>query len=105
MSKKSYILILSIFCLSIFSYISINMLKNINFSNQNKTKYFLYLQAKIHLKFLEEYLNNTNLNNINNIKIENEHYNIYANIINNKINLHVKHKNYKISLFKKIDIK
>lgn len=105
LNKKSYILILALISLSVFSYVFLNIIKNTNLQNSNNTRYILYTQARLHLNFLEKYIRNTNLENIKNIKIENDSYDIRANIENENIHLFVKHKNYRISLYKKILLK
>lgn len=107
MNKKAYLLLLSIFILSIFSYISMNILKNINLKEENQTKQILNIQAKNHLIFLEEYVLSLEIKNIKSIKIEDDIFNIYAKIVKEEAFLFVKykHKDYSISSYKKLLLK
>ena len=107
MNKKAYLLLLTIIILSIFSYISMNIIRNINLKEENKTKHILNIQAKNHLIFLQEYVLSLDINNIKTIKIEDEVFDIYAQVINEEAFLFVKykHKNYSISSYKKLLLK
>lgn len=100
MNKKSYILLLSIFLLAVFSYVSLDILKNINLSFQNKSKTYIYKQGKLHLNFLEEYLQKHPIKE--SLHIENELFEIYAIKKDTTTDLFVKskHKGFFISLHK-----
>jgi len=102
MNKKSYILLLSIFLLAVFAYVALDILKNINLSEENKSKTYIYKQAKLHLNFLGEYLQKHKIQE--SLRIENELFEIYALKKDTKIDLFVKskHKGFFISLHKEL---
>ena len=102
MNKKSYILLLSIFLLAVFSYVSLDILKNINLNQENQSKAIIYQQAKLHLNFLEEYIKKYSIKK--SMSIENNLFEIYALKKDTKINLFVKSKQvgFFISLHKEL---
>lgn len=61
--KKSFALITTLFLLVVFSYLSINIIQNKNYSNQiDKIKY-LTIQASIHMRYIKQNISsNINLN-------------------------------------------
>ncbi|NQY24173.1 MAG: hypothetical protein HRT41_09065 [Campylobacteraceae bacterium] len=102
MNKKSYILLLSIFLLAVFSYVSLDILKNINLKQENQSKTILYQQAKLHLNFLEEYIKKYPIKE--SMSIENDLFEIYAFKKDIKTDLFVKYKQegFFISLHKEL---
>lgn len=104
--KKSYTLFITISLITIFSYIGILILETKALKNQNLTNQYLYIQGKNHLEFFKEYIKSLDLKEITHLKIEDELFDIYANIeFKNptyNVNIYVKAKNYDISLYEKI---
>lgn len=104
--KKSYTLLITIFLISIFSFLGISILQTKTLRNQNLTNQYLYIQAKNHKNFLKSYLTSIDLNNINHFQVEDDLFNIYAEIrkINSSfdIDIFVKAKEYEISIYEKI---
>ncbi len=100
--KKSFTLLITIFLLSIFSYLAISILQTKSLRNTNLQNQYLFIQAKNHKDFLKSYIKSLDLKDINHLLIEDEIFEIYA-IINKKtssyeINLFVKAKEFDISL-------
>lgn len=104
--KKSYILFITISLITIFSYIGILILETKALKNENLTNQYLHIQGKNHLEFFKEYIKNLDLKEITHLEIEDELFDIYANIeFKNPtytVNIYVKAKNYDISLYEKI---
>ena len=100
--KKSFSLLITIFLLSIFSYLAISILETKSLRNTNLQNQYLYIQANNHKEFLKAYVETLDLKDINHLKIEDNIFDIYANI-NKKvssyeIDLFVKAKDFNISL-------
>lgn len=76
--KKSFTLIITIFLFSIFAYLCVEILNTKAIRSENLKNQFLYIQAKNHLNFLESYLKNIDLKDINSLKIEDDFFNIKA---------------------------
>jgi len=100
--KKSFSLLITIFLLSIFSYLAISILETKSLRNTNLLNQYLYIQAKNHKEFLKSYVNSIDLTNINHLSIENDFFEIYS-IINKKddnfiIDLFVKSIKFDISM-------
>ena len=100
--KKSFSLLITIFLLSIFSYLAISILETKSLRNTNLQNQYLYIQANNHKEFLKAYVETLDLKDINHLKIEDNIFDIYANI-NKKvssyeIDLFVKAKEFNISL-------
>lgn len=97
---------MTITLITIFSYIGILILETKALKNENLTNQYLYIQGKNHLEFFKEYIKNLNLKEITHLEIEDELFDIYANIeFKNPtyiVNIYVKAKNYDISLYEKI---
>lgn len=104
--KKAYTLLLTILLLTIFSFLSIQILQTKAIKSENIKNQFLYIQAKNHLIFLEEYVKSIDLKNIESIKIEDNLFDIKA--IKSKdlkhINLYVKSFDYNVRVTKIINI-
>ena len=96
--KKSFSLLILIFLLSIFSYLTITILQTKSIRDENLKKQYLYIQAKNHMDFFKKYLQTKNLINIQKIKLEDDVFNIYADIKENKIDIFVKAKVHNISI-------
>lgn len=104
--KKSFSLLITIFLLSIFSYLAVSILETKSLRNTNLQNQYLYLQAKNHKNFLKSYINSIDLSDINHLSIEDEFFEIYAIIKKNtnffEINLHIKSKKFNISIYEKL---
>lgn len=103
--KKSFSLLITIFLLSIFSYLAISILETKSLRNINLQNQYLYLQAKNHKEFLKSYIqaiNLNNLNNINHLEIEDDFFEIYSIIKKEEsyfdIDIFVKSKKFDISI-------
>lgn len=85
-SKKSFALLLTILLIILFSFLSIYILEIKTLQSDTQTKNYHQIQADFHLTFAKEFIHNINLSIqeepcIEEINIQNEHYEIYANII------------------------
>ncbi|WP_205588713.1 hypothetical protein [Poseidonibacter antarcticus] len=104
--KKSFTLLITVFLLSIFSYLAISILETKSLRNTNLQNQYLYIQAKNHKEFLKSYINSIDLTDITHLEIKDNIFNIYADIIKESnssytINLFVKAKEFDISLHEK----
>lgn len=106
--KKSFSLLITIVLISLFSYLSISILQTKSFTNKNLENQFLYIQAKNHKNFLEDYIKqikDEELQGINHLDISNEHFKIEAFIENKNSNfiieIFIKSKKYDISIYEK----
>ena len=54
--KKSFSLLITIFLLSIFSYLAISILETKSLRNTNLQNQYLYIQANNHKEFLKAYI-------------------------------------------------
>tara|TARA_B100001063_G_scaffold232982_1_gene248686 strand:- start:5272 stop:5622 length:351 start_codon:yes stop_codon:yes gene_type:complete len=101
--KKSFSLIITIFLISIFSYLAVSILETKSLRNTNLQNQYLYIQAKNHKEFLKAYLNSINLNGIENLSIKDDFFEIYTVIKKEtnsfEIDLFVKSKKFDISLY------
>lgn len=102
--KKSYILLLSIILITLFSYLSIQIATTKSIENENEINQYLYTQAKNHKEFLKEYINSlSNLETIDHLKIKDDFFEIEAFIKKQTPNFHiqiyVKSKYYNISVY------
>lgn len=99
--KKAYTLLVTLVLLTAFSYIGVLILETKSLKNKNISNQYLYIQGKNHLNFFKEYIKNLDLKEITHLQIEDELFDIYANIENkNKTyisNIYVKAKDYDIS--------
>ena len=103
--KKSFSLLITIFLLSIFSYLAISILETKSLRNTNLQNQYLYIQANNHKEFLKSYIKSLDLKDIHHLKIEDNIFDIYA-VINEssssyEINLFVKAKEFNISVHEK----
>jgi len=84
-SKKAFALLLTILLLVTFSFLSLYILEIKTFQNDTQTKEHQTIQAKFHLSFLKIFIKNLDLNNkdevcVNTIKLDNNQFDISANI-------------------------
>lgn len=108
MKKKSFVLMITILLLGIFSIVLSSSLSVKSISNENLRNQYLYTQGKNHLSFLKEYLNEVDLSGKSKVEIIDERFIIYAKIelVNTiyEVQLFVKSKNFNISLHEIIKI-
>lgn len=100
--KNSFSLLITLFLVSIFSYLLIYSMQTKSIQNKNIQNQYLYIQAKNHMSFFKEYLENKTFEGVEKIEIEDEIFNIYANIREKKIDIFVKAKNYNISIYENV---
>lgn len=104
--KKSFSLIITIFLISIFSFLSIHILQTKSIQNKNIENQYLYIQANNHKEFLKKYLKNIDLSDINHLEISDNKYKIEAFIekqkLYYKIDIFIKAKNHDIKIHEKV---
>lgn len=104
--KKSFTLLITIFLLSVFSYLAISILQTKSLRNTNLQNQYLYLQANNHKEFLKQYLNKIELKNLTYLEVKDDMFEIYANIKeiskSYEIDIFIKAKEFDISLHEKI---
>ena len=104
--KRSFSLLITIFLLSIFSYLALSILETKSLRNTNLQNQYLYLQAKNHKEFLKSYLNSIELKDIKHLSIEDDFFEIYAVITKEtnffEIDLFVKSKKFNISIYENL---
>ena len=104
--KKSFSLLITIFLLSIFSYLAVSILETKSLRNTNLQNQYLYLQAKNHKEFLKSYINSIDLSDIEYLNIKDNFFEIYAEIKKKtnsfEIDLYVKSKKFDISTHEKL---
>jgi len=79
--KSSYTLIITLILLVVFSVLTNQILENSSLGNESIKQKVLYIQAKNHLEFLQEYILSLDLNDIKNIeklKIDDDLFQIKA---------------------------
>lgn len=106
--KKSFVLLLSIILITLFSYLSIKIATTKSIKNENEVNQYLYIQAKNHKEFLKEYINSlANLNTIEHLSIADDFFVIEAFIEKQTSNFHiqiyVKSKYYDISVYEEFE--
>jgi hypothetical protein len=98
--KKAFSLLTVLIVVILFSFLSIKIVQNQTFSsNIDKLKY-LELQGKIHLKDIEDFLQN---NSIENYTLNDTRYELDYTINGNKIHIYLNAKNAPVRLYKLID--
>lgn len=108
--KKSFVLFSTIVLIFIFSIIAVNLYELKSISSINIQNQYKYIQSKNHIEFLEEYIRSLNiLENIEDIKIDNDKYEIKAIIkkiedSKYEVELSVKAINYNVRVYKLITI-
>lgn len=76
--KKSYVLFITLILIVVFSVLANFILETNSLKNEAFTQKYLYLQAKNHILFLEEYILKTDLEDTKTIKIDNDLFEIIA---------------------------
>lgn len=104
--KKSYVLLVTLFLVTVFAFLSSQILEKKSLQSINLQNQYLYIQGKNHMNFLKNYIKTLNLENVNKIEIYDEKFLIYANIKEeNKdyiADIFVKSKYKNISLYEKL---
>ncbi len=109
--KKSFVLFITLFLLSIFSFILIFIYQTKSIQTKNIQNQYLYIQANNHKNFLIQYLKSINLEGKENIKIKDDIFNIEAKIqkLEEKnifeIHIFIKAKKHPIRLYEKVNLK
>ncbi|MGM0518073.1 MAG: hypothetical protein ACQERD_00350 [Campylobacterota bacterium] len=105
MNKKAFSLMITLLLVSIFSFLSINILQTKAFSNKTLELKYLYIQAKNHKDFLKSYiktLKKSKLETVEKITLDDSFFNIEA-FLNKKdskflVDIFIKSKNHNVSL-------
>ena len=104
--KKSYTLLITITLITLFSVLGIFILETKSLRSENLTNQYLYIQGKNHLDFFKSYLLIIVLNDIQELEIKDDLFDIKAKIEKENssfsINIFVKAKDYDISLYERI---
>ena len=104
--KKSYVLFITLVLVVIFSVLANFILETNSLKNEAFKQKYLYLQAKNHISFLEDYILKTNLEDTKKVKIENDLFEIKATRYGEEKSklffLSVKNKKFDIRLTKQI---
>ena len=104
--KKSYVLFITLILVVVFSVLANFILETNSLKNEAFTQKYLYLQAKNHISFLEDYILKTNLEDTKKVKIENDLFEIIAKRYGDEKSkiffLSVQNKDFAIKLTKQI---
>ena len=104
--KKSYTLLISIVLITIFSFLAISILETKALRSSNLSNQYLYIQGKNNLDFFKSYIKTIDLEDISNLEIKDELFNINAKIQQKDssfiIDIFVKAKDSDISLYEQI---
>ncbi|MCT7542128.1 hypothetical protein [Aliarcobacter cryaerophilus] len=104
--KKSYVLFITLVLVVVFSVLANFILETNSLKNEAFTQKYLYLQAKNHILFLEDYILKTELEDTKDIKIDDDLFKIFAKRYgdeNSKLFfLSVQNKEFDIRLTKQI---
>ena len=104
--KKSYTLLISIVLITIFSFLAISILETKALRSSNLSNQYLYIQGKNHLDFFKSYIKTIDLEDISNLEIKDDFFDIYAKIEKKDsifvIDIFEKAKNYYISLYEQV---
>ncbi len=104
--KKSYVLFITLVLVVVFSVLANFILETNSLKNEAFKQKYLYLQAKNHILFLEEYILKTDLEDTKIIKIDNDLFEIIATKYGKKQSklffLSVQNKKFAIRLTKQI---
>lgn len=76
--KKSFTLFVTIVLFSVFTYVTFDILQTKAIKSENIKNQFLYIQAKNHIFFLEDYLKNIDLKDIDSLKVDDNFFDIKA---------------------------
>ena len=104
--KKSYVLFITLIIVVVFSVLANFILETNSLKNEAFTQKYLYLQAKNHILFLEDYILKTDLEDTKKVKIENDLFEIIAKRYGDEKSkiffLSVQNKDFAIKLTKQI---
>ncbi|PRM89519.1 hypothetical protein CJ671_07180 [Aliarcobacter cryaerophilus] len=104
--KKSYVLFITLILIVVFSVLANFILETNSLKNEAFTQKYLYLQAKNHILFLEDYILKTDLEDTKKVKIENDLFEIIAKRYGDEKSkiffLSVQNKDFAIKLTKQI---
>ncbi|MBK6304115.1 MAG: hypothetical protein IPF43_09960 [Arcobacter sp.] len=104
--KKSYVLFITLILVVVFSVLANFILETNSLKNEAFKQKYLYLQAKNHILFLEDYILKTDLEDTKDIKIDNDLFEIFAKRYGEEKSklffLSVKNKKLNIRLTKQI---
>ena len=104
--KKSYVLFITLVLVVVFSILANFILETNSLKNEAFKQKYLYLQAKNHILFLEDYILKTELEDTKDIKIDDDLFEIIAKRYgdeNSKLFfLNVQNKEFDIRLTKQI---
>ena len=104
--KKSYVLFITLVLVVVFSILANFILETNSLKNEAFTQKYLYLQAKNHILFLEDYILKTDLEDTKKVKIENDLFEIIAKRYGDEKSkiffLSVQNKEFAIKLTKQI---
>ena len=104
--KKSYVLFITLILVVVFSVLANFILETNSLKNEAFTQKYLYLQAKNHILFLEDYILKTDLEDTKEVKIENDLFEIIAKRYGDEKSklffLSVQNKDFAIKLTKQI---
>ena len=104
--KKSYVLFITLVLVVVFSILANFILETNSLKNEAFKQKYLYLQAKNHISFLEDYILKTNLEDTKKVKIENDLFEIIARRYGDEKSkiffLSVQNKDFAIKLTKQI---
>ena len=104
--KKSYVLFITLILVVVFSVLANFILETNSLKNEAFTQKYLYLQAKNHILFLEDYILKTDLEDTKKVKIENDLFEIIAKRYGEEKSkiffLSVQNKDFAIKLTKQI---
>lgn len=76
--KKSYVLFITLVLVVVFSVLANFILETNSLKNEAFKQKYLYLQAKNHILFLEDYILKTELEDTKDIKIDDDLFEIFA---------------------------
>lgn len=104
--KKAYTLLITIVLITSFSVLGVFIMQTKALKSENLTNQYLYIQGKNHLNFFKEYIKELDLKEINHLQIEDDLFDIYANIESKDssytAHIHIKAKDFDITLYEKV---
>ena len=100
--KKAYTLLITIVLISTFSYSGVSILETKALKNQNLSNQYLYIQAKNHLNFFEDFVTDYDLKDITHLQIEDELFHIYATKLIDSNVIFVRARDFDVSIHKQI---
>lgn len=105
--KRAFVLLFTLVLVTLISILSIYFFEVKSINSTNTVNQYIYIQANNHMDFLTSYIKNKkSLEDIDEIKIEDSNFDIFAKRKNEEtksiIELFVYSKNYNIKLYKKL---